>query len=88
MCTLPQLCLTLYLSIDNCKDLNLVHRDFPFINVKEKTETSSINNLNSEEVKSSVEQHDRELPERPESMPYAPTEGNVPLLERWLLEKF
>ena len=39
-------------------------------------------------MKTSVEDHNQNMPECPDSVPFAPTEENVPLLERWFLEKF
>ena len=79
----------LYLSLDNCKDLNLVHRDFPHVDVNANSAegTPTINNIDTDTELSTDTKH-TVIPERPKALPFPPVEENVPMLEKWLLDKF
>ena len=65
----------LYLSCTTCKDLGLVHQDFP----KPPTLIAGAEVMDSGA---------NDVPERPTAMPIQPLEGNVPQLEQWLLRHF
>ena len=65
----------LYLSCATCKDLGLVHQDFP--------QPPTL--IAGAEVKDGVV---GDAPERPTALPLQPLEENVPQLEQWLLRHF
>ena len=64
----------LYLSFNVCKELSLVHKNFPDINITAVQNEKSPDNIT--------------LPERPSEPPYAPTENNIMNLQAWLLNAF
>ena len=68
----------MYLSLDVCKKINVVHKEFPHVDL------SSIPNISSITIAERVER----LPSRPAYIPYSATEENIPKLEAWLWEKF
>ena len=65
----------LYLSCTTCKDLGLIHQDFP----KPSAVTASVRVTDGDA-------HD--VPGRPAAIPMQPLEENVPQLEQWLLRHF
>ena len=69
----------LFLSLDACKRLKLIHSSFPHVRVDDPP---AITSTPSQPV------HSPSLPRRVESLPYPPTEENIPLLEKCLLEQF
>ena len=64
---------TLYLSLDVCKKLKLVHQNFPNVNV-------AANNV----IQDNVEK----LPKRPDHLSYPATIDNIQNLENWFLNEF
>ena len=66
----------MYLSLDVCKDLNIVPTDFPKSNVQ------------SASVAANSQPSKKSLPIRPTQMPYSPEECNIELLEKWLFDAF
>ena len=70
-----------FLSLHGCKNLGLVHKDFPF----HVLTPPQIDNIHETGVDDDIE---KLLPRRPSKLPYPPTEENLPKLEKWLLEKF
>ena len=64
---------SLYLSLDVCKRIGLVHEEFPNI------DTSKLIGINSSSC---------QVPPRPSELPYPPTEENIEKLEKWLLDAF
>ena len=68
----------MYLSLDVCKKINVVHKEFLHVDL------SSIPNISNITIAERVER----LPSRPAYIPYSATEENIPKLEAWLQEKF
>ena len=68
----------MYLSLDVCKKINVVHKEFPHVDL------SRIPNIINITMSERVER----LPSRPAYIPYSATEENIPKLEAWLREKF
>ena len=68
----------MYLSLDVCKKIDVVHKEFPQVDL---SSTSSINNI-------TVSERVERLPSRPAYIPYLATEENISKLEAWLWEKF
>ena len=70
----------IFLSLNACKRLELVHSGFP---------NPKVNSISSS-AKPSDSDHDqpRHLPARPEKLPFPATEENVERLEAWLKEQF
>lgn len=62
-----------YLSLDVCKNLSLIHQQFPNVN---------INNVHADPPSSPT------LPIRPPELPFPPTENDIPNLQSWLLSTF
>ena len=69
----------LFLSLDTCKKLKLIHPSFPHV---------SVNEIGTYQNVTSIAESHAYLPSRPENIPYPPTEENIHLLEKWLLESF
>ncbi|KAK3894919.1 hypothetical protein Pcinc_001367 [Petrolisthes cinctipes] len=69
-----------YVSLQACKDLGLVHADFPYQSPVVAPTTADIGNATSESADY--------LPARPDTVPLTPLEENVPHLEAWLLRHF
>ena len=70
----------MYLSLNLCKQLKLVHEEFPHIDVSQEV------NNNDAATKSNVKTV--EIPQRPEIMPFDPVEENIHKLEEWLSDAF
>ena len=68
----------LYLSLKACKDLGLVPLEFPHHVPVVASSRASVTADDTPTV----------LPDRPSSMPFAPSEENVSRLEEWLLQHF
>ena len=64
----------LYLSLDVCKGLHLVGKQFPNETIKYPSSLSNVNRM-----------HKRDTPDE---IPYEPTEQSIPLLKKWLLDHF
>ena len=69
-----------YISLETCKQLNLVSKTFPLNNIH-----TDVNNINTELPVNDIKES---LPCKPASLPYAPTNENIPLLTEWFLNKF
>ena len=65
----------LYLSCTTCKDLGLIHQDFP----KPPAVIAGVGVMDGDA-------HD--VPGRPTALPMQPLEENIPQLEQWLLQHF
>ncbi|KAK8381431.1 hypothetical protein O3P69_018484 [Scylla paramamosain] len=70
----------IYLSLDACKDLGLVHTDFPQPPVREVASVSGSG--------PTPPSRPAAAPPRPNTMPLPPLEENVPMLQEWLLGHF
>lgn len=70
----------IYLSLDACKDLGLVHADFPQPPVREVASVSGSGPTPPSRLTAA--------PPRPNTMPLPPLEENVPMLQEWLLGHF
>ena len=72
----------MFLSLNTCKDLNLIHQDFPKHNISMSPEvginTTIVNKETSERV----------VPNRPDQIPFPGTPENIPKLEIWLKDIF
>ena len=68
----------LYISLRACKELHMVHPDFP------RPPTCTCGGVTSERTNPPA----RTIPDKPESPPFALTEANVGRLEKWPLEHF
>ena len=67
----------MYLSLDVCRTINVVHKEFPDVDL---SSTPSISNI-------TISERVERLASRPAYIPYSPTEENIPKLEAWLREK-
>ena len=74
----------MYLSLDVCKKINVIHKEFPHVNL---SSTPSII-LRYYIVYNSISEGVERLPSRPAYIPYSVTEGNIPKLGAWLGKKF
>ena len=66
----------MFFSLDICKSLCLVYENFPHINVSETSLNTIANKI------------ERLITERPVDIAFPATDGNIPQLEHWLLDKF
>ena len=75
----------LFLSVGTCKELGLVHQNFPHHtrNHEPAEEVNSITIPRSRSTKAG-----NNLPDRPMRMPFPPREDNIPKLEEFLRQKF
>ncbi|KAK3888979.1 hypothetical protein Pcinc_006984 [Petrolisthes cinctipes] len=69
-----------YVSLQACKDLGLVHADFPYQSPVVAPTSADVGNATSESADY--------LLARPDTVPLTPLEENVPQLEAWLLRHF
>ena len=76
-----------YLSIDVCKLLHIIPETFPFTNTK-SAQPLEVAAASNSERKMATGSAQPTLPPRPKKNPFLPMEDNVPLLEKWLLDKF
>ena len=68
----------MYLSLDVWKTINVVHKDFPHVDL---SSTPSISNI-------TISERVERLPSQPAYIPYSATDENIPKLKAWLQEKF
>ena len=73
----------IYFSRQGCTDTNIISKSFPYPMTNETTH--SISTIKTSQNKP---QSREPPPVRPHQLPYLPTPENVPLLEKYLLEKF
>jgi hypothetical protein len=80
----------MYLSLDGCIAVKIVHKNFPNCNTNDKTINANLkpDTTSTEEPKTNVDKLNRALPIRPETLPYPPNEENAKKLEQWLLKSF
>ena len=64
----------IYLFLDLCKSLSLIHEQFPHVNI-DHVQANSISDSNTSHT----------IPTRPTELPYPDTENNIQKLEFWLL---
>ena len=67
----------IYLSLDLCKKLCLIHEQFPHVNI-DYAHTNGISNIDSPPL----------IPERPPTIPFPAIDSNIHKLETWLLQMF
>ena len=85
----------LFLSLNTCKSLKLIHKDFSMVHLDESSEKTSVVNSNETidaennpgQVLQSVKR-DAQLPSRPANIPFRATEENIPKLKLWLPDAF
>ena len=68
----------IYLSLDTCKQIEIIHPNFPNVNIN-----STINAVNT-----TTNNRAKLLPERPATLPFEPIEENIHKLESWLMDQF
>ena len=68
----------MYLSLDVCRKINVVHKEFPHVNL---SSTPGISNI-------TISDRVEKLPSLPAYIPYSSTGENIPKLEAWLGENF
>ncbi|XP_045122674.1 uncharacterized protein LOC123511117 [Portunus trituberculatus] len=74
----------IYLSLDACRDLGLVHADFPQPPLREVASVGGESGSGA----SPPPPRPPAAPPRPATMPLSPLEENVPMLQEWLLGHF
>ena len=72
----------MFLSLSACRNLSVVHADFPCHQI------GAISDANPPEGADMPADKPHHLPDRPNQLPFPPTEGNIPKLEAWLKEHF
>ena len=87
-----------YLSLPSCKEISIIHEEFPNVNVNVKQEQNKMNINSVEQPEASLTSNEtieietdpfgRKLPSRPTSLPFPDNEDNTMKLEKWLLNKF
>ena len=66
-----------YLSLDVCKSFSIVHKDFPNVDITTIAHSPP-----------PLPPVSPNVPERPATLPFPPTEENIPNLQSWLLSTF
>ena len=79
---------TTFLSLNACKEFRLVHRSFPHVDVTKVNHEANCNNTIAAAALTEPKFEQLCLPERPDKIPYPPTEENIPLLHKYLLQVF
>ena len=72
----------IFLSVSACKQLGLVHREFPCHTLSTVPATSACT------MTSNVSEEEPPHPDRPDALPFPASEENVAMLERFLMQQF
>ena len=75
----------IFLSITVCRKLQIVSETFPF---PMAPATKTVPAPEGAAPKATAPPSDVNIPNRPEKIPFEPTEDNIPALKQWLIDKF
>ena len=71
-------------SLDACKELNIVHKNFPHVT----PQAQCISMIHTSNKSDTIIQNKPKIPVPPLEIPFPPMEDNVALLQEWLLQQF
>ena len=83
----------LYISLQTCKGICIIHKNFPHVNVNQLSANAITDLGQGTSTKTTVENSStdklgRVIPNRPEQLPFPPTEENIDKLEKYFLDTF